>query len=180
MVILLVLGIFVWLFGNRLWLLGAGAGALLGFGLLRLFPSLANETAGLLITLGLMVLFGVLGFIGKAVVKVVALIIGFFIGGGLALSLLDLLGIYQGLFDWIAALAVGVIVALIFARFINWGLIILASLLGSMLIVRSALVAFPALVGPLGPVLVAILTAIGIFYHYRQHKPDQNHPLESK
>jgi hypothetical protein len=181
MVVLFALGIFVWLFGNRLWLLGAGAGALLGFGLLRLFPSLANETAGLLITLGLIVLFGVLGFIGKAVVKIFALIVGFFIGGGLALSLLDLLGVYQGFFDWIAALAAGAIVALIFARSINLGLVIFASLVGSMLMVRSAMEVLPALlVGSVGPVLVALLTVIGIFYHYRKHKPTQNQPAESK
>ncbi|HTP10318.1 MAG TPA: hypothetical protein VMP08_18825, partial [Anaerolineae bacterium] len=62
--ILLVLGIFVWLFGNRMWLLGAGAGALLGYGLLRLFPSITDGTLGLLIVIGMAILFGVLGFIG--------------------------------------------------------------------------------------------------------------------
>ena len=32
--LLLLLGVVVWFFGNRLWLMGAGAGALLGIGLL--------------------------------------------------------------------------------------------------------------------------------------------------
>ena len=64
--ILLGLGLSVWLFGNRMWLLGASAGALLGYGLLRLFPGMADGTLGLLIVIGMAILFGVLGFIGKA------------------------------------------------------------------------------------------------------------------
>ena len=49
--ILLALGVCVWLFGNRMWLLGAGAGALLGYGLQRPFPGMADGTLGLLIAI---------------------------------------------------------------------------------------------------------------------------------
>ena len=33
--VLFALGLVVWFYGNRMWLLGAGAGALLGFGLVN-------------------------------------------------------------------------------------------------------------------------------------------------
>ena len=174
--ILLVLGVCVWLFGNRMWLLGAGAGALLGFGLLGLFPNLASGTLGLLIVIGLAILFGVLGFIGKAFAKIIAWVIGFVIGGGLALGFLDMLG-HLGFLDWILALIVAVVVALIFGRFLNWGLIIFAALLGSMLIVRGAMAAFPTLLaGTLGTLIVVVLSAVGIYYHYRQSKPQASAP----
>ena len=175
-VILFALGIFVWLFGNRMWLLGAGAGALLGFGLLGLFPSIASGTLGLLIVIGLAILFGVLGFIGKAFAKIIAWIIGFVIGGGVALGFLSMLGVV-GFIDWILALIAAVVVALIFGRFLNWALIIFAALLGSMLIVRGALAAFPSLLdGTLGSLIVVALTAVGIYYHYRQNKPQPAAP----
>ena len=63
---LLVLGVIVWLFGDRLWLMAAGAGALLGIGLLRFFPGMADGFTGFLVVVGLAVALGVLGFIGKA------------------------------------------------------------------------------------------------------------------
>lgn len=174
--ILLALGVLVWLFGNRMWLLGAGAGALLGYGLLRLFPGMADGTLGLLIVIGMAILFGVLGFIGKAFAKIIAMVIGFVVGGGLALGFLDMLG-SLGFIDWILALVAAVVVALIFARFLDWGLIIFAALLGSMLIVRGVMVAFPTLLaGTIGTLVVVVLTAVGIFYHYRQNKPKPSEP----
>lgn len=167
--ILIGLGIAVWLFGDRMWLLGAGAGALLGFVLLNWFPSLADGTLGLLVVIGLAVLFGVLGFMGKAFAKLIAMGIGFVIGGGLALNLLDMLGTSTGTMDWLLAVIAGVVVALLFSRFLGWSLIIFASLLGSMLIVRGAMAAFPDMLsGPIGTAAVIALTAGGIFYHYRK------------
>lgn len=175
--ILLALGISVWLFGNRMWLLGAGAGALLGYGLLRLFPTITDGTLGLLIVIGMAILFGVLGFIGKAFAKIIAWVIGFVIGGGLALGFLSLFSMTPGILDWILALIAGAIVALIFGRFLNWGLIIFAALLGSMLMVRGVTAAFPTLLtGTLGTLIVVVLTAVGIFYHYRQSKPKSSAP----
>jgi hypothetical protein len=168
--ILLALGVLVWLFGNRLWLLGAGAGALLGIGLLRLFPGMADGLLGFLLVGGLAVLLGVLGFIGKAFAKIIALVIGFIAGGGIALALIDTLGLNLGFWDWILALVGGGIGALLFARFLDWGLIIFASLVGSLLVVRGVeLALLPSLAGALGTVIVVALTALGIFYHYRQH-----------
>jgi hypothetical protein len=169
---LLALGVVVWFFGNRLWLMAAGAGALLGVALLRLFPELAAGFGGFLIVAGLAIALGVLGFIGKAFTKMIALAIGFIAGGGVAMGFLDLFGINWGFMDWIIALIGGGIGALLFARFFDWALIILASLVGSMLVIRGAMTALlPALGGPLGGLLVLALTGLGIYYHYRQRAP---------
>ena len=77
-----------------------------------------------------------------------------------------------GFWVWILAVIGGLIGAVLFARFLDWGLIIFASLLGSMLVVRGAMAAvFPTLDGTLGTVIVVALTAAGIYYHYRKNAP---------
>jgi hypothetical protein len=171
--ILFGLGIAVWLYGNRMWLLGAGAGALLGMALLKLIPALTTGGLDLLIVGGLAILFGVLGFIGKAFAKIIAMVIGFIAGGAIMLGFLDILGLTSvGFWAWILAVIGGLIGAVLFARFLDWALIIFASLLGSMLVVRGAMAAvFPSLVGTFGTLIVVALTAAGIYYHYRKNAP---------
>lgn len=166
--VLLALGVVVWLFGNRLWLLAAGAGALLGMAILRLFPGIADGFAGFLLVAGLAIALGVLGFLGKAFTKTIALIIGFIAGGGIALNFLDTVGVSLGFGGWILALIAGAIGALVFARFLDWGLIIFASLLGSSLIMRGGLALLGLPAGALYGAIVLGLTALGIFYHYRK------------
>jgi len=171
-VILFALGVAVWLWGNRMWLLGAGAGALLGFGLLNLFPSLAEGSMGLVVVIGLAVLLGVVAFFGKAFAKMVAMIVGFVIGGGLAMAFLGMLGVSAAVTTWLVAAVCAVIVAFLFARFLDWALITFASLLGSMLVVRGGTAVFPDMLsGTVGTALVIVLTAVGIFYHYRRSRP---------
>jgi hypothetical protein len=169
---LLVIGIVVWLFGNRMWLLGAGAGALLGFGLLELIPALNSGWLGWFIVAGMAVLFGVLGFIGKAFTKIIAMVIGFIAGGAVVIGFINLFTSSVSFWVWIAALIGGLIGAVLFNRFVNWGLIFFASLLGSML-VRGAMEAFTfmsSLNGTIGSLVVVVLTVLGIFYHARQMK----------
>ena len=176
--LLLALGVVVWLFGNRMWLLGAGAGALLGIGLVNLL-NISGATLILIIVVGLAILLGVLGFIGKGFAAILAMIIGFIAGGAVTLGFLDIFGASTGFLAWILALIGGVIGAVIFRRFLNWALIIFASLLGSMLIVRGVMAGiFPQLVGAFGTLLVVVLTAAGIFYHYRQMKPKAEAPKQ--
>jgi hypothetical protein len=166
---LLILGVIVWFFGNRLWLMAAGAGALLGIGLLRFFPGMADGFVGFLIVAGLAVALGVLGFIGKAFTKMIALAIGFVAGGGIAMGFLDVFGLSLGVMEWFIALVGAGIGALLFWRYFDWGLILLASLVGSMLVVRGAMAALlPALSGSLGGLLILALTGLGIYYHYRR------------
>jgi hypothetical protein len=168
---LLVIGIVVWLFGNRMWLLGAGAGALLGFGLLGLIPALNQGYLGWLIVAGMTVLFGVLGFIGKAFTKIIAMVLGFIAGGAVVIAFINLFSSSVSFLVWMAALVGGLIGAVLFNRFVDWGLIFFASLLGSMLVVRGAMEAFlPSLNGTIGSIVVVVLTVVGIFYHARQVK----------
>jgi hypothetical protein len=168
---LLILGILVWLYGNRMWLLGAGAGAMLGIALVRLIPALASGWLGFFIIVGLAILFGVLGFFGKAFASIIAMVIGFIAGGAVVMGFLDIFAASLSLWTWLLALVGGVIGAGLFARFMDWGLIIFASLLGSMLIVRGAMAALlPSLAGAIGTVIILVLTGLGILYHYRQRR----------
>ncbi len=169
--ILIVLGVLVWLFGNRMWLLGAGAGALLGIGLMHIFPELMDGVFGLLVVIGLAVGLGVLGFLGKPFMKLVAMGIGFVAAGGLAMSVIDVFNLSFGIFDWLLAVAAGAAGALLFARYFDWGMIIMASLIGSWLVVRGVLLLLaPGSDGLTGTLIAIALTALGIYYHYRQNK----------
>jgi hypothetical protein len=169
--VLLVLGLVVWFYGNRMWLLGAGAGALLGFGFLNLFNIAPGSWLGFFIVAGMAILFGVLGFIGKAFTKIIAMVIGFIAGGALVIAFMNLLGMGVSLWSWILALLGGAIGAVLLARFIDWGLIIFASLIGSMLLVRGIAEAFSStLIGTIQSLLVLVMTGLGIFYHARKRK----------
>jgi hypothetical protein len=170
---LLVIGVVVWLFGNRMWLLGAGLGALLGFGLLGRIPSLNSGWLGWFVVAGMAVVFGVLGFIGKAFTKIIAMVMGFIAGGAVVISFINLFSSSVNFWVWIAALIGGFIGAVLFNRFVDWGLIFFASLLGSMLVLRGAIEAFsflPSLEGVVGSLIIVVLTVLGIFYHARQVK----------
>jgi hypothetical protein len=168
---LLAVGIVVWLFGNRMWLLGAGAGALLGFGLISLFHGTYDSWLSFIIVAGMAVVFGVLGFIGKAFTKIIAMVLGFIAGGAVVIGFMNLLGISVSFWSWIFALVGGLIGAFLFNRFVDWGLIFFASVLGSMLVVRGAMEAFlPSLNGTYGSLVIVVLTVLGIFYHARQVK----------
>jgi hypothetical protein len=153
-----------------MWLLGAGAGALLGMALLKLFPGMADGWLGLIVVGGLAVLLGVVAFWGKAFAVIIAMVIGFIAGDAIVLSLLDSLTLDLGMVGWILGLIGGVVGAILFRRFLNWGLIVFASLLGSLLIVRPLVVWFPSLAGTLGTVLILALAVLGILYHYRKSK----------
>jgi hypothetical protein len=169
---LLALGLVVWFFGDRLWLMGAGAGALLGIVLLRLFPGLADGFVGFLIVAGLAVALGILAFIGKAFTKIIGMVIGFIAGGAIAMAILETFGVSMGVMDWFVALIAGGIGTLLFLRYFDWALIILASLLGSTLVVRGAMASvLPSLMGPWGGLLILVLTGLGIWYHYRRRAP---------
>ncbi len=166
---LLVLGVLVWLYGDRLWLLGAGAGALLGIGLLNHLPRLADGVTGFVLVAGLAILLGILGLLGRAFGGLIVMVIGFVAGGGLTIGLIDTLGMDMGFLAWLLALVGGVLGAALCVRFFDWSLIILASVVGSMLLVRGLTVALlPSLAGTLGGLIVLALTVLGILYHYRR------------
>ena len=136
-----------------------------------LVPSLSERWLGFFIVAGMAVLFGVLGFIGKAFTKIIAMVLGFIAGGAVVIGFMNLLNIGGVSFwVWICALLGGLIGAGLFSRFMDWGLIIFASLIGSMLLVRGAMKHLPSLNGTYGSVVIVVLTILGIFYHARKLK----------
>ena len=167
---LLALGIVVWLLDDRLWLLGAGAGALLVSGLASLLQ--LDGMVALIAIIGLALLLGIFGFMGKTFVGLLILIIGCVAGSGVTIGLLDILGLDSGLLVW--ALVGSLIGVGLFARSLTWASIIFAALVGSLLIVRGTIVGFmPNLAGVTGGLLVVGLAVAGIFYHARQNAARQ-------
>jgi hypothetical protein len=163
-ILLIVIGIAVLAFGKRLAVLGAAVGALLGVGLLRLFPG----ESGPLLTLGIPIVLAVIGFFGagfaKGIVDIVLLVIGALAGAAIVLGFLDLLQIDNGWLDWLLALVGGVVGLIMIRRFKEWAMIVLAGLVGGLLVTRGLTVWLPFLEGGLGTLLVIVLAAGGIAY----------------
>ena len=158
-------GVALLLFGTRLWLLGAGIGALLGLSLLRLLPGEQSGAVGLLVVLALAALAGVFAGVAKGVAALVVTALGFLAGGAMAFAVLDLLGGGFGLLDWLVSLVAAVAVAVLARRFSGWALIVLAGLVGALLVVRGVQLWFPSVQGPIATVIALALAAGSIGYH---------------
>src|SRR5215813_7287560 len=103
-IIVIAIGAAVLAFGRRLSVLGAAVGALLGVGLLRLFPG-SNDSW---LALGLPILLAVIGFFAagfaKGIVDIILLALGALGGAAIALAFLDLFNLNFGLLDWVLAI----------------------------------------------------------------------------
>jgi hypothetical protein len=141
-VALIAIGVAVLVFGRRLAILGAAVGALLGAVLLSLFSGSGDLWLQLAFVGGLAVVgFFVAGF-ARGIVDVVLLVMGALGGAAITLALLDLLGVTDpGLVRWLLALVGGVVGLMLMRRFRrgskDWGIIILASLIGGLLVTRG-------------------------------------------
>ena len=131
--LLIGFGVALLLYGTRLWLLGAGTGALLGLGLLRLLPGEQSGVLGLLVVLVLAAIVGVFAGVAKGLVALVVMALGFLAGGAMAFAVLDLLGGGFGLLDWLVSLVAAVVVAVLARRYSTWAFIVLAGLVGALL-----------------------------------------------
>jgi hypothetical protein len=155
--ILIGFGVALLLAGTRLWLLGAGIGALLGLGLLRLLPGEQSGAIGLLVVIALAAVAGFFAGVAKGVVALVVSALGFLAGGAMAFAVLDLLGGSFGLLDWLLSLVAAVVVAVLARRFSSWALIVLAGLVGALLVVRGVQLWFPSFQG-----LIATVSALAL------------------
>jgi hypothetical protein len=155
--ILIGFGVALLLIGTRPWLLGAGIGALLGLGLLRLLPGEQSGAFALLVVLALAAVAGFFAGVTKGVVGLVVMALGFLAGGAMAFAVLDLLGGSFGLIDWLLSLVAAVVVAVLARRFSSWALIVLAGLVGALLVVRGVQLWFPSFQG-----LIAAVTALAL------------------
>jgi hypothetical protein len=168
-VAIIVLGIVVLLFGRRMALLGAGAGALLGLGLMQFLPGQQEGIGAILVVVGLAVAVGILGFVAKGVSHLIVMIIGF-IAGGLVLAGLAALSISLGLMAFVVASLGGLIAVVLANRFFDWAVIVLAGLVGAALTMRGLQLLMPSLVGGIGLLIGVGLAVLGIVYQARQHR----------
>lgn len=169
---LIVFGIALVFIGKRLWLLGAGIGALLGTSLVFLFPWLFGGWLGVLTILGLAVLLAVLVIVFKGFTRLITWGIGFFAGGAIVMSLLDLLTINAGGWNVLLGFAGGVIGAVLANRYFEWVIIFSAAIIGAMLAVRGVelLLGGAGLNDALATLLVVALAGFGIWYHFRNKR----------
>jgi hypothetical protein len=158
-------GVAVLAFGSRLAVLGAGVGALLGVGLLRLLPGAPDGLLWLIVPVGLAILGAVGTAFMKGVVNIVVLVLGVLAGAAIVLGLLDLLGLNFGLVDWLLAIVGGAIGAAVVGRFKDWAIIVLSALVGALLTMRGLQMLLPSLQGPIATLLALVLAGGGIAYH---------------
>ena len=164
-VLVIAIGVAVLVLGKRLAVLGAAVGALLGVGLLGLFGVSSDPLLALLIPILLAVIgFFVAGF-AKGIVNIVLLVMGALGGAAIALAFLNLFGISAGLLNWLLAVAGGAIGLILVRRFKDWGMIILAGLIGALLVTRGLGVWLPTLKeSAVGTLLVIVLAGASIVY----------------
>ena len=167
-ILVIAIGIAVLVLGKRLAVLGGAVGALLGLGLVQLFPALQGGFLPWIIVLGLTILGVVGGGFAKGIVEVVIWVIGALAGAAIVLGVYDLFNIDGGLLKWLLVV-VGAAVGLVVIRRArrgsqDWGIIILASLVGALLIGRGLGLLLPSLDGLLKTIIVVALAAIGIVF----------------
>lgn len=143
--ILIALGIAVLLFGKRLSILGAAVGGLVGVVIASLFPD-ATTTTQLIIVLGLALAGFFAAAFARGVIEVVILVIGALGGAAFVLALLNLFNVDQGLLNWLLAVVGGVVGLMLIRRSRrgsnDWGMVILADLVGALLILRGLVLLF--------------------------------------
>jgi hypothetical protein len=164
-IVIILLGLMVLGFGNRLVLFGAGVGALLGVGILRILPGAQESWLWLILPVGLAILFALGSGIAKGLITLISLALGALAGGAIVLAVLDLFGIDLGVVNWILALVGAVIGAGIMNRFKDWGIPILAALVGSLLCVRGLQILFPSVQGWLASLIGLVLFGGALAYH---------------
>jgi len=168
-ILVIVIGIAVLIFGQRLAVLGAAVGALLGVVLLRLFPGSSTLLIQLLVVGGLAVVGFFAAAFARGIIEVVILVLGALAGAAIVLAFLDLFTIDLGLVNWLLAVAGGVVGLILIRRARrgpkDWGMIILASLVGALLIARGLTLLLPSLQNTaIATLIVLALAGGGIVY----------------
>jgi len=170
--ILILLGLALLLFGKRLWLVGSGIGALLGASLVGLLPGLLGGWFGALVIIGLAVAFGILVTVFKGFTSLIAFGIGFLAGGTIALSILDLFAINLGFLNIVLALVIGLVGAVLARRFYKLLIVVFASLTGALLVARGVqnLMGGAGSNEAIGTLIVVVLAGFSLWYQLRAEK----------
>lgn len=168
-ILLIVVGALVLVFGSRLSVLGAAVGALLGVILLQLFPEGSELWVQLAVVLGLALVGFFAATFARGIIDVVILVLGALAGAAIVLSFLDLFSVEPGLLNWLLAVVGGVVGLMVIRRSRkstkDWGMIILAGLLGALLVARGLILLIPSLAGGvIATLIVVVLAGAGIAY----------------
>lgn len=163
-IFLIAIGIAVLVFGQRLAVLGAAVGALLGVALVSLIPGFNLPLLSISIPIVLAVLGFFLAGIAKGFVGIFLIAVGALAGGAITIMLLDLFNLDFGLIDWFLALVGAIIGIVLVQRFRDIALIVLSSLIGALLITRGLTNWLDMLENIPGTLLVIVLTGLGILY----------------
>jgi hypothetical protein len=161
---LIVIGLVIMAFGNRLIFFSAGVGALVGVAILHLLP---GDQAGLiwwLVPIGLAVLFALGTGVAKGVVRLVALAVGALAGWAIVIEVLDLFGLNLGALGWVLALIGAVIGAALLSRFERLTVLVLAELVGALLVVLGVKILRPSVQGWLATLIWLALAGLGFAY----------------
>jgi hypothetical protein len=170
-IILVILGVLVLLFGRRIWIFAAGAGALLGVGLVSLVPGGTTGTFGLLLIFGLAIAGAILGFFIKGLAHILAMIIGFIAGGAIVLAVFGALGLESSVFAFVLAAIGGLIGLVLVNRFTDWAILILAALTGALLVVRGLQVFAPSMSSAIAWIVGLALLVLGVWFQMRSMRP---------
>jgi hypothetical protein len=162
--LLIVLGILVLALGRRLAVLGGAVGALVGVVLLHFLSPSGAPLLQVAIVAGLAVAGFFLAGFAKGVVDIVLLVLGALGGAAIVLGFLDLFRATLGIWDWILAVAGGVVGLILVRRFKEWAMIVLAGLIGGLLVTRGLSDWLPIFQGALGTLLVIVLAGASIAY----------------
>jgi hypothetical protein len=162
--IVIVLGLMLLGFGKRMWIFGAGVGAVVGLALLRFLPGAQDGWLGFLVVFGLAILFAVGSGIAKGFIGLITLALGALAGGAIVLVVLDLFGLDWGLVNWLLALVGAVIGAGVMSRFKDWAIIILAAIVGALLCTRGLQLLIPSLDGFIASLITVVLAGASVAY----------------
>jgi hypothetical protein len=164
--LLIVLGIVVLLLGKRIAVLGAAVGALLGVVLLNIFPASGSLFWEFVAVGGLAIAGFFLAGLAKGIVDIVLIVLCALAGAVILVEFLDFFPIVAQ-WQWLFAIVGGLIGWMIYRRFHDMALIILAGLIGGLLVTRGLIgliPSFTALQGWLGTLLAIVLAGGGIGY----------------
>jgi Domain of unknown function (DUF4203) len=169
-IVRVILGAVMLFAGRKLfWLFVGVAGFVVGFIVASQLMKNESEIVVLVIALAAGVVGAILaGFLQRLAVAAA----GFLVGGYLAMSLMEMLGVKTNLSVWIIFLIGGVLGLILAAALFEWGLIILSSLIGADLIIEVLKV--PQLVSVVIFVVLFIL-GLGIqagTRHIRRPRPN--------
>jgi hypothetical protein len=167
-ILVIAVGVAVLALGKRLAVMGAAVGLLLGVGLLALFPGISGPW----ITFGIPIALALVGFFGaafaKGLIDIVILVLGALAGAAIVLGVLDLFGVDAGLMRWLLAVVGGVIGLVVIRRARrggkDWGILILAGLVGALLVTRGLTQLLPSLQGAIGTLIVIVLAGLSIVF----------------